>query len=46
MPADFSLFRKVEELAGLHISQKSRKNPREGVVQILAEEEFTTAFRQ
>jgi hypothetical protein len=29
-PADLSLFRKLEELVGLHISKKSRKTPAKG----------------
>jgi hypothetical protein len=46
MPADLSLFWMLEELAGLHISQESLKDPQEGVVQTIAEEVFATAFRQ
>ncbi len=45
-PADFSPFRKVkEELAGLHLIQKSHKSVWEGVMRTIAEDEFATVFR-
>jgi hypothetical protein len=46
-PANFFLFQKAkEQLAGLHLTQESRKSMCEGVTQTIAEEEFATAFRR